>query len=305
MIGCDWSQLEMRILAHYLNVLFKDRRLTDDLAAADLHGATAIRVFGADSVRIPTKYVSLVGKDSVSTWAELAPFAEEKDDKHKKWLNELKSVPRDTPVALVKRLFKALRNSGKIVNFSVAYGKTEYGLGVDLRDEHGDPIGVEAARAILGAYFQAYPGVPRYKKWAIKYARRHGYSRTLGGRYRKLSMINAESNSVRRHEERKAVNGPIQGSAADIAQEAQLRLNTQPLPQLQALGYFSEKLASYDVKPVMQIHDELIFEAPRRRAEDVLEEVKAVMQRLDVFETPFSVPLPVDGAISTSWYGCK
>lgn len=256
LVGGDWSQLEMRILAHYLVVLFDDHVLANDLEGSDLHAATAKRVFHLDC-----------------------------------------------PVDRVKKEHPDARNKGKVLNFKVNYGGTEYSIGRELRDEDGDPIGTEAAREILDAYFVAYSAIRRYQRWAINYARKKRCARTLLGRYRDLPEILHPDEWVRGHAERQALNTPIQGSAADVASEAMLKCNTLRIRPLLELGYFDEELARMGAQLVMQIHDELIFRCPAAHAVEVRDRVKFIME--NPLDKPLTVPLPAEVNIGMSWAECK
>jgi len=302
LIGADFSQLEMRILAHYLIVLFKDHKLADDLNAADLHSATALRVFGRKDIVLPestSRYLD--GIRVIESWSQIAKYVD--DPEKSKFLNELPFIPYDTPVKMIKKFFFAFRNKGKIVNFSVNYGKTSYGLGNDLRDENGDPIGQDAAQLILDAYFDAYPAVLRFKKWSIGYATKRGFARSLLGRYRPLPLIWDQNRGIRGHEERKAQNTPIQMSAAEIAMMAQLKTNTIDMPELRDAGFFDEELARMGVVHLMQIHDELIFKVPHAHSVEACARVKMLME--NPLDTPLTVPLPVDAKIAMNWASAK
>lgn len=300
LICADYSQLEMRLLAHYLIVLFDDHRLADDLKAADLHGATAIRVFGRDEIEPDDGLVKDGMPELIKTWADIEPFTA---GEAAKLLNELPGLPRDTPVKAVKKFFPSFRDKGKIVNFSVNYGKTAYGLGRDLKDADGNPIGDEAAQAILDAYFTGYPAIKRYKKWSISYAQKNGYARTLLGRYRPLPGIWIDDRGVRGHAERQAQNTPIQGSAADVAMMAQLKTNTVDIPELRELGFYDEELARMGVVHIMQIHDELVFRVPSENRHAARDRVREIME--NPLDKPLTVPLPVDAGIGQTWAEAK
>lgn len=114
LICADYSQLEMRILAHFLKVLFNDTKLADDLETGDLHAATALRTFGRDEVEIPEEApVDIV---VAHKWEELDPFTAHDP----KWMNTMAGMVRDTPLKAVKKFFPSFRDKGKIVNFCVS-----------------------------------------------------------------------------------------------------------------------------------------------------------------------------------------
>ncbi len=192
---------------------------------------------------------------------------------------------------------------------SVNYGKTEVGLGADIRDEDGEPIGPVAARAILHQYFSAYPGILKYHKWAKSYVKANGYVRTIGGRYRFLPDIRSPVGARRGEAERAALNTPIQGSAADVVCKAMLRSNTLPIPDMIKLGYFDEELYDLGARLVMQIHDELVWRVPYCNAQRAMERITYHMERPFHPTKPGFVasglPLPVDGSIAVTYLGTK
>lgn len=271
LVGIDFSQLEMRILAHYMIMLFNDRGLADDLAEGDLHSNTALRVWG--------NHPLLRGLTA----------------------SEIKGHKNP--------LVKLFRNRGKVLNFSINYGKTAYSLGSQLRDEDGDPIGKPAAQDIIDQYFKAYPGVIGYHKWTKKYAHSRGYVRDLFGGYRYLPGIHSPNKRDVSSAERASLNTPIQMSAARIVMLAMLRLNVLPIPDLIKHGWYHEELVRYQPRLMMQVHDELIWRVKKRYAEKVLEIGTYEMERpfdRDIVGFPGSnLPLPCNGAIGTTYRELK
>lgn len=247
LLSLDYSQLEMRVLAHYLIVLFGKIDpehawdLAKDLESGDLHAQTAVRVWGQ------LDYMQGVTAGMIK--------------KHP-----------DVRVRLK-------RNAGKIINFSVNYGKTEVGLGSDIRDEHGEPIGEKAAGELLRQYFEAYRCVKRYHTWAKKYVHANGYVRTLGGRYRYLPDIHSRKMFLVRAAERAALNTPIQGSALDVIMKAMLRANALPIKDLRDLGYFDPDLYDMGVQLLMQVHDELVYAVPIKYLDAAAERIQYHMER--------------------------
>lgn len=290
LIAGDFSQLEMRILAHFLIVLFNDYAFANDLSEADLHGATAIRVFGKDQIETESHGL-------ITSWSQLNDIIVAGGDTD--WINRLPACPRDTPVPMIKKFFTALRNAGKIVNFSINYGKTAHGLGNDIRDDEGNPIGKVAAQAILDAYFAAYPAIAKFGKWAVQYAQKYCYARTLLGRYRPIPDIRSENKRVSGHAERVAKNTPIQGSAADIAKLAQLKTNTYDIKILRDKGYYDEELARMEVRQILQVHDEIVFRCPAAHAVEAVPRIQRLME--NCLDTPLKVPLPVEIGHGTTW----
>jgi len=275
----DWSQLEPRIMAHFLIVLFDDYMLADDLKTGDVYLAAALR-----------------------TWPWEFPEGATVPDVKKVLKAENNEILDKEGKPLWKR-YKSIRKDAKILVLSTNYGKTEFGLGNDLRDEHGNPIGTAAAKVKLDAYFAAYMGIKRFQKWAATFAWRTGAARTLGGRYRKIPQLRWESKAAQKHGARQAGNTPVQGGAADIALEAQLKLNTYPLPELIEMGYFNEELYDLGFKHNMQVHDELHFEGPYKHRERAREIVQNVME--NPLDEPLKVILPAEVKFAMTWREAK
>ena len=173
------------------------------------------------------------------------------------------------------------------MNFSIAYGKTVYGLSKDWG------ISKAEAQDMVDRWYGDRPEVRAWQAETIKTAHKEGHTRTLMGRYRLLPGING-SPAMRAHSERAAINTPIQGGAADIMTLAMLKIaNT---PRLKELGY----------RLLLQIHDEVILEGPEEHAAAAREEVMRCM------EQPFDDALPgmlvdlvVDCKVASNWYDAK
>lgn len=215
------------------------------------------------------------------------------------WGEELrkKNVTKEN----IKEVAKRYRDNAKTVNYAIPYGKTAAGLGAQILDASGAPIGKEAAQEILDAYFEAYPGMGElFETWREE-ARSTGEVRTLLGRTRPLPRATSSDKWERFAAERRAVNTPVQGSAADIVTAAMLRCNTDLLPGMSQ--WHNKTLASLGAELILQVHDELIFEVPERNAENAMEEIKKTME--NPFEEPLLVQLKVDAEIGRSWGECK
>lgn len=224
LLGADYSQIELRILAH---VTQDERLLAAFRADEDIHAATASQIFGV----------------------------------------KLREV---TPEQ---------RRMAKTTNFGVLYGISDYGLSQQL----GIPR-KEAAEFIQG-YFAKYPTVRGYLDGTIRYAQEHGYVTTLLGRRRFIPEINVANQSIRSSAERMAVNTPIQGTAADIIKVAMIRVHAA----LQELGMRS--------RMVLQVHDELVFDAPDAE----LPELKRLVAETMEGALDLSVPLKVDVKTGKNW----
>ena len=175
------------------------------------------------------------------------------------------------------------RRKAKAVNFGIVYGIGAFSLSQDI----GTSV-VEADRYIKG-YLANYSGVAAFMENAKKSAKEKGYAETYFGRRRYLPELN-ESNAIRRgFGERVAMNMPIQGTAADIIKIAMIQV------------YNRLKEECPEAKLIMQVHDELIIEAPEKDAERVAELLKNIMENA----CELSVPLTVEVACGKTWYDTK
>jgi len=172
-----------------------------------------------------------------------------------------------------------LRRQAKTINFGVIYGQTPYGLGQQLG------ISQREAAIFIDNYFATYPGVKTYSETTIEKARRDGYVTTLLGRRRYVPEISAKDVSRRHFGERIAINMPIQGTAADMIKLAMIRIDER----LQRDGYAAHML--------LQVHDELLFEAPPHEVERLVEMVRSEMCRA----LELSVPVKVEVGVGDNW----
>ncbi len=172
-----------------------------------------------------------------------------------------------------------MRRNAKTVNFGIIYGISAFGLSERLNIPRGE------ARDIIDQYFEKYPGIRAYMKKSVEDAREKGYVETIMGRRRYLRDIKSANAVVRGFAERNAINAPIQGSSADMIKIAMINIH-------RALE--KNKLRS---KMILQVHDELIFDAYR----DEVEEMKPIIQDLMVNAIPLKVPLEVEMNTGNNW----
>ena len=171
------------------------------------------------------------------------------------------------------------RRRAKAINFGIIYGISPFGLSRQLAIPQGD------ARAYIDAYFKRYPGIRAYMGRARAFARKHGYVPTIFGRKCRTPYI-ADKNPARRSfAERAAINAPLQGSAADIIKRAMLRVP----PALSAAGL--------KARMILQVHDELLFEAP----EGEVEETRACVAAAMAGAAELAVPLVVETGAADNW----
>ncbi|MBP7508749.1 MAG: DNA polymerase I [Prolixibacteraceae bacterium] len=179
----------------------------------------------------------------------------------------------------VDKVTSDYRRKAKTANFGIIYGISSFGLSQRLNIQVGE------AKEIIDGYFAAFPGVKEYMKNCIEEARKNGFVKTLLGRKRYLGDINSTNSVVRGNAERNAINAPIQGTAADIIKIAMINIFNR---------METENLKS---KMILQVHDELIFDAH----ENELEYLKSLVKH--EMENAFSlgVPLTVDVGTGNNW----
>lgn len=224
LISADYSQIELRIMAH----LSKDKNLTYAFNNnLDVHSATAAEVFDVN----------------------------------------LNDVSQDQ------------RRSAKAINFGLMYGMSAFGLTRQLDIPRAE------AQKYLDTYFERYTGVKRYMEETKAQAKEDMFVETIMGRRLYLNEINAANGLRRQAAERAAINAPLQGSAADIIKKAMIDINTFLFKEMP------------EVKMIMQVHDELIFEAPKKSSKEVLQIMKKMMEDA----VKLDIPLIAEAAIGDNW----
>jgi DNA polymerase I len=176
-----------------------------------------------------------------------------------------------------------LRRRAKAINFGILYGMSAFGLAARIQVPQ-----VEAA-AYINAYFERFPGIRDYMNRMKIECREKGYVETLLGRRCHIPAIRDTNAMHRAYAEREAINAPLQGSAADIILRAMIRLP----PALDAAGLSARLL--------LQVHDELVLEAPAEEAEPTAELVKTVMEGAPLPVLELAVPLVVETGMATNW----
>jgi DNA polymerase-1 len=175
-----------------------------------------------------------------------------------------------------------MRRNAKAVNFGIVYGLSAFGLAAQL----GIPR-AEADRYIK-AYFARYARVREWLDETIAQVRKDGFTRTLHGRERPIPDINARNGNARGFAERTAVNTPLQGTAADLIKLAMIRID-----QILQTGWKSRML--------LQVHDELVFEAPPDEVEALRKMVEEQMEQVEILD----VPLVADSGVGDNWRDAK
>lgn len=222
LVAADYSQIELRILAH----LSQDERLIEALSGTgDVHSLVAASVYGIDPSEVSYEQ----------------------------------------------------RSVAKMVAYGLSYGMESYGLATRLG------VSNQEAEAILASFFSAYPGLVRYRDSVISQARDRGYTTTLLGRRRYLPELASPNRAIRQGAERQAMNAPTQGLAADIFKMALVALDSE--------------LSRTNARLVLQVHDEVVVEAPEPEADSVARTVQEVLANV----YPLAVPLVVNVGIGADW----
>ncbi|MGU3540815.1 DNA polymerase I [Methylobacterium sp. A54F] len=228
LISADYSQVELRLLAHIADVPQLRQAFEDGI---DIHAATASAMFGV-------------------------PLGEMTPD---------------------------LRRRAKTINFGIIYGISAFGL--------ADRLGIPQteASAFIKQYFERFPGIRAYIDDTKRFCRDKGYVTTLFGRVCHYPQIRSNNPQERASVERQAINAPIQGTAADIIRRAMTRMEG-------ALA--AERLS---VRMLLQVHDELVFEAPEEEVDRALPVIARVMEEAPSPGITLRVPLAVEARAAANW----
>ena len=228
LISADYSQIELRLLAHVGDIDQLKRAFREGL---DIHAMTASEMF-------------------------------------------------DTPI---EGMPSEIRRRAKAINFGIVYGISAFGLSNQLS------IPQDEAAAYIRTYFERFPGIRAYMDAMRAQVREHAYVTTIFGRKINIPDIKAKSVGHRQFAERAAINAPLQGAAADIIRRAMARMPD------------ALKAAGLKAKMLLQVHDELIFEAPAEEADETCRLVSRVMERAPEPAVALSVPLVVEARAASNW----
>jgi DNA polymerase-1 len=185
--------------------------------------------------------------------------------------------------AKTKEELKERRRFAKIVNFAIAYAVEPFGLSQRVG------ISRKEARQVIDDYYRTYAGVRRFMEEVPAQARENGLVRSIYGRIRPTPTINDRNGNVRARAEREAINMPIQGSASDIVKIAMLKVDD------------ALRGAGLKAQTVMQVHDELLVEAPQKEAQQVADILKREMETA----VELDVPLTVEVGMGNNWMDVK
>ena len=224
LISLDYSQIELRILAHIAQIDTLKDAFRDGL---DIHAMTASEMF-------------------------------------------------DVPI---KGMDPMIRRQAKAINFGVIYGISGFGLARNLR------IPRAQAQEFIDRYFARFPGIRTYMDQTVDFAKQHGYVQTLFGRRIHTAEINTKGPQAG-FAKRAAINAPIQGTAADIIRRAMIQM---------------PNALNGQAKMLLQVHDELIFEAPEAAVDDTIDIARKIMSDAAKPLVHLDIPLVVDAGVGDNW----
>jgi DNA polymerase-1 len=223
-LAADYSQIELRIMAHLSNDEALIHAFNRDL---DIHSATASQIFSID--------INEVTKDH--------------------------------------------RRKAKAINFGLIYGMSAFGLAKQIG------ISRTEAKNYIDSYFETYTGVAEFMEQTKVLAKTQGYVETVLGRRLYLPDVNSRNKMAQQHALRTAINAPMQGSSADIIKQAMIDIDS----------WINQN--DIDIKMIMQVHDELVFEVP----EDIIDSCKNRIEELMSNAIKLSIPLKVDVGVGNNW----
>jgi len=299
----DWRELT-KLKSTYTDALF---RLTDDKSrvhtsfglASTLTGRLSstdpnlqnIPIRTPNGKKIRTAFISEKGYSLVSfdySQIELRLAAEISGDKN--FIKAFKNN-EDIHASTAKEIFNLTesqinndyRRKAKAINFGILYGISPYGLAKQLAITNTE------AKEYINEYFDKYPNIKKYMDHQIDFAKANQFVETIFKRKINIKGINDKNFAIRGFAERQAINAPIQGSAADIIKLAMIKIHNEI------------KINNIDAKMLLQVHDELIFEVENKKREELVNQVKDIMENVHLKYKNFSVPLTVDFGFGNNW----
>lgn len=227
LVAADYSQIELRILAHVADLPTMKQAFADGV---DIHALTASEMFG-----VPI--------------ADMDPQT---------------------------------RRKAKAINFGIIYGISAFGLANNLN------ISRTEAKDYIDSYFEKFPGIKAYMDAAKNEAREYGYVKTIFGRKCHIKGIKDRNPNMRGFAERQAINAPIQGAASDVMRRAMIRM-PDAINDIEG------------ARMLLQVHDELVFEVPQDKADNLIQTAKTTMEAATLPAVKMSVPLVVDAHAADNW----
>ncbi|RPG99171.1 MAG: DNA polymerase I [Candidatus Pelagibacter sp. TMED118] len=185
----------------------------------------------------------------------------------------------------LKKVNEDMRRKAKAINFGIIYGISQYGLAKQINVSNNE------AADFLNSYFLKFPEIKEYMASTIKFCRKSGYVNNIFGRRTHITGINDKNFNIRNFQERAAINAPIQGSASEIMRLAMIRINDKL-----SLKKFK------NIKMILQIHDELIFEVPKDDLKEISKIIRNEMTSVKNSDLhSFTIPLSVDINVGNNW----
>ena len=185
----------------------------------------------------------------------------------------------------LKKITSEMRRKAKAINFGIIYGISQYGLAKQIMVSNSE------AEEFLNSYFLKFPEIKDYMQKTIKFCRSSGYVSNIFGRRSHITGINDKNFNVRNFQERAAINAPIQGSASEIMRLAMIRLRNK-----------IDDINQKNIRMLLQIHDELVFEVKKTDLKSTIKLIKDEMTSVKESEFhTFSMPLIVDIKTGENW----
>ncbi|KIA88377.1 DNA polymerase I [Kaistella jeonii] len=225
------------------------------------------KLIAADYSQIELRLIAAISEED-----NMIKAFQDGEDIHASTASKLFNIP-------LEEVTKTQRSQAKTVNFGILYGQGAFGLA----EQTG--LSRKEAKEMIESYFETYPKLKKYMADQVIKAQEMGYVETILNRKRHLKDINSANFVVKAHAERNAVNAPIQGSAADVIKLAMIKIDEQ----------FTEQ--NLKTKMLLQVHDELVFEAPEEELETVTALIKNEME--SAYKT--TVPLIVEVGVGDNW----
>lgn len=282
-LALDYSQLEMRLLA----AASMEESMIDIFRRGwDIHQGNASLMFGLpyDHIDFCRNVLEKSLKQGKVEHSEVLDFIKEKMEDVLNAVQQRYGLNVDGALAYMRECVKA-RNDTKSIGFGLNYGMGAGRLSRQINSS------LQEAQEKIAIYKGTYPAVDKFFKEAVEEGKKYGYSFTVLGRRRNIPMIMSHRKDEQALGERLAVNTQIQGSAADVVKMAQLNID--------AMGYDQK----FECHSLLQVHDELVFEAPEEVVEEVRPEIEYLMAH--PFCVELSCPLEATGGTGASWGQAK
>ena len=232
---------------------------------------------------VPEKGNTLLAADYSQIELRLAAHMAQVDTLKEAFANG-EDIHSRTATEMFGEVTRDTRARAKTINFAILYGISRWGLAGRLEVEPDE------AQDMIDTYFQRFPGIQRYIMETLETVREQGYSQTLFGRKTWFPRIKSKKQAERQGSERAAINAPIQGTSADIIKRAMARM----LPALRDAGLG-------DVRMLLQVHDELVFELPQDDVAAASPIIERVMAEAALPSVTLDVPLGIDIGTGESW----